>query len=307
MTRKNQRVLVLGGTGSIGRSVADVLRQRGHQVTCLARSEKSQNILQAGGFNTIRGDIRSPDHWTGCTGEFDAVISAASTWSDDEAQVARHLTEKLLEAFSTPDADKAVIYTDGCWSYGNTGDTIATEDTAFDPLPEFAWSIETARQVRDNRHVRGMVILPAMVYERDGGVLDQMAEDAQARNRIRIVGSEKVRWPLVHRTDLAQLYALMLEYGEAGSCFNGAGIVSMPVGEIARTLARRFGKPDDLEVLTVEEAVRDIGSWTIGYALDQQMSSAKAMRDLGWTPEHTDILAELSHSLNADEQTAESD
>lgn len=292
--RTNQRVLVLGGTGSIGGSVADVLRRRGHQVTCLTRSDKSQDILQAGGFDTIRGDIRSPDQWIGCAEQFDAVISAASTWSDDEAQVARHLIERLLEAFSTPDSDKAIIYTDGCWSYGNTGDTIATEDTAFDPLPEFEWSIETARKVRDNRHVRGMMILPAMVYERDGGVLEQMAQDARHRDRIRIVGSEDVRWPLVHRTDLARLYALMLERGEPGSSFNGAGTVSMPVGKIARVLARRFGKPDDLEVLTVEQAVRDIGSWTVGYALDQQMSSAKAMRDLGWAPEHTDILAELS-------------
>jgi len=294
MTRKNQRVLVLGGTGSIGGSVAGVLRQRGHQVTCLARSDKADESLRASRLNTIRGDIRSPDQWVGCAEKFDAVISAASTWSDDEARVDRQLTEKLLEAFSTSDAAKTVIYTDGCWSYGNTGDTIATEDTPFDPLPEFAWSIETARQVRDNRHVRGMVILPAMVYERDGGVLDQMAEDAQARDRIRIVGSEDVRWPLVHRADLALLYALMLERGEPGDSFNGAGIVSMPVGKIARTLARRFGKPEDLDVLTVEQAVRSIGSWTIGYALDQQMSSAKATRDLGWTPEHTDILAELS-------------
>jgi nucleoside-diphosphate-sugar epimerase len=90
------------------------------------------------------------------------------------------------------------------------------------------------------------------------------------------------------------LYALMLERSAPGSSFNGAGIISMQVGKIARTLARRFGKPDDLEVLTVEHAVRDIGGWTIGYALDQQMSSAKATRELGWTPEHTDILAELS-------------
>ena len=294
MTRTNQRVLMLGGTGSIGSAVADQLRRRGHQVTCLARSKGAQDILRAGGFNTMHGDIRSPEQWVGCAAEFDAVISAASTWSDDEAQVGRHLTEKLLTAFSTSDANKTVIYTDGCWSYGNTGDIIATEDSPFDPLPEFAWSVQTALQVCDNRHVRGMVILPAMVYERDGGVLDQMADDARTRDRIRIVGSEEVRWPLVHRQDLAKLYALMLERGDPGASFNGAGTVSMPVGKISRTLARRFGKPDDPEVLTVEQAMRDIGSWTAGYALDQQMSSAKAVRDLGWAPEHVDILAELS-------------
>lgn len=292
--RSNQRVLVLGGTGSIGGYVAETLRQRGHHVTCLVRSVKSRDILLADKFETLSGDIRSPDDWMECVRDFDAIVHAASTWSDDAEAVDRHLTATLLKALSTPEAEKTFIYTDGCWSYGDTGDEIATEDTPFDPLPEFSWSIETGNQVRAAKGVRGMVVLPAMVYERDGGVLEWMVDDARHRQSVRIIGGEAVRWPLVHRSDLAHLYALMLERGEQGAHFNGAGIVSMDVGKIAKVLARRFGKSEELDVIPIQAAAREFADWAVGYGLDQRMSGAKAMRELGWAPEHTDILSEIS-------------
>lgn len=292
--RTNQRALILGATGSIGGAVAEVLRERGHAVTCLARSDRSEADLRALGFDILRGDIRFPDKWIDCADRFDAVIHAAATWSDDMAEIDQNLTEKLLQAFATDRADKTIIYTDGCWSYGETGDEIATEDTAFNPLSEFTRSVDTTLRVKESGKVRGMVIFPAMVYERDGGVLEAMTADAREREHIRVVGHERVRWPLVHRVDLAELYALMLERGKQGASYNAAGIVSMEVGKIARALAKRYGKSTCLEALPVDQAVRELGSWAKGFALDQQMSSARAMAELGWSPTHTDILSELS-------------
>lgn len=292
--RLNQNVLLLGGTGSIGGAVADTLLRRGHRVTCLARSDASEAKLRAAGFETLRGDMRDPATWIARASGFDAVIQAAATWSDDMVDVDRTVTGALIEALATPDAAKTLIYTSGCWEYGNTGDAVATEDTPYDPLPSFGWMIETARQVRECPRLRGMVILPAMVWERDGGVLEHMVRDARERDAVRVIGGEDIRWTLVHRMDLAELYCLMLERGEAGASYNGAGTVSMRIGEIARALARRHGKPTDLVTIPVSQAVRELTEWAEGYALDQQMSSAKAIGDLGWTPAHTDILAELS-------------
>lgn len=80
---KPLRVLVLGGTGSIGGAVAQVLSNRGHLVTCLARSQNSADILRKADFNVLRGDIRAPDQWIKKAANFDAVIQTAITWSDD--------------------------------------------------------------------------------------------------------------------------------------------------------------------------------------------------------------------------------
>jgi aminoglycoside N3'-acetyltransferase len=34
--------------------------------------------------------------------------------------------------------------------------------------------------------------------------------------------------------------------------------------------------------------------WARGYAIDQRMSGAKARRELGWSPRHTDPIADIS-------------
>ncbi len=60
--------------------------------------------------------------------------------------------------------------------------------------------------------VRGVVVHPAMVFEGLGGVFARLAADARSLGRVRVVGDGRARWPLVHRRDLAELYALALVF-----------------------------------------------------------------------------------------------
>ena len=88
--------------------------------------------------------------------------------------------------------------------------------------------------------VDGIVIHPAMVYAGADGVFSRFAREAVGRDAIRVVGSEAVRWPLVHSEDLAALYALVLEQAPARESYIGVSVEALPVGRIARALARRF-------------------------------------------------------------------
>ena len=294
MVGKVHRVLVTGGTGSIGGAVIEVLKARGHSVTCLIRSSASEQQLQRAGYVTLRGDITEPERWLGAVTEFDAVIPLAITWADDMASVDARLTHLLIEALATPAAEKVLIYTSGCWVYGQTGDLVATENTPHCTSSEFAWGSELSKSVLRNKYIKGMVILPAMVYERDGGVLDTMISDALERKRIRVVGSTRTRWPMVHRTDLALLYALMLERGQQGSIYNGATTPGVRVADIAGALSDRYQLQHPPKVISVQEAVATIGSWAGGYSIDQQISGEKAMRELSWAPQYTDVLADIT-------------
>lgn len=289
-----QRVLVLGATGSIGGAVVEVLRSRGHLVSCLVRSSRSEKTIREAGFDTIPGDIRNPSDWIASVKHFDSVISAAATWSDDMAEVDQRLTTSLLDALATPNSEKAIVYTSGCWIYGNTAEKIATETSPPDPLPAFAWAVDAAKQVQNDKRVRGLVIFPAMVYERDGGVFEHMIADANELKQIRIMGSEKTRWPLVHREDLALLYSLVLERAQQGSAYNGAANIGIEIGRIAKVLSKRLGLSMQPKVLSLSEAISLFGPIARGYCLDQQMSGEKAIRELGWLPKYSDILAELS-------------
>ena len=192
-----------------------------------------------------------------------------------------HLIDVLIDRLSHSKTEKTLIYTGGCWSYGNTGETPATEDSLYDPLAEFDWTLAVAEKICQHPKIRGMVIHPAMVYERDGGVLEHMISDIHQLGRIRLAGSENTRWTMVHRLDLAELYALVLEKGEKGQHYNGASNESIEIGTIAKVLAIRYGVCEQLDVISVEQACSQWGDWAEGYALDQSMSSEKAISQLG--------------------------
>ena len=146
-----------------------------------------------------------------------------------------------------------------------------------------------------SRDVDGIVIHPAMVYTPDDGVFRRFARDAVERDAVRLVGSEQVRWPLVHGADLASLYVLALEHAPARSSYIGAGIDGLAVGRIARAFAMRFRTiHQEPEIISADAIAAELGEWARGYALDQLLSGAKARRDLGWTPTHLDPESEIA-------------
>jgi nucleoside-diphosphate-sugar epimerase len=293
------RILVLGGTGSIGAAMVRELIARGHAVLGLARSDAPAAKLGDAGATPLRGDIASPEAWTGRLPQVDAVIHAACDFDGDMRAIDRCLLDHLLPALGAQANKPRFIYTGGCWLFGATGDEIATEETALEPLPAFAWMVPHLERVLAAPEVDGIVIHPAMVWTADGGVFDRFAHDAVGRNAVRVVGGEGVRWPLVHADDLAKLYALVLERAPSGSTFIGAANEGVTVGSIARAFAKRFVMRDqNLQIISVEAAAAEWGEWARGYARDQRLSGAKAQRELGWRPRHLDPVSEIAAAVD---------
>lgn len=289
------RVLVLGGTGAIGGPVVRELVRCGHDVVALARSPISTATLAAVGARPIPGDLREPERWLDALPPLDGVIQAAAAFADDDEAVERRLLEVLIPHVSATPARTRLVYTGGCWLFGENDDTATTEATPFAPLPAFAWGVEHCRRVLGASGIQPIVIHPAMVYEPRGGVFARFLSDATTRGRIRVVGSASVRWPLVHSEDLATLYRLALERSEPGESYIGAAIDAFPVGRIVRAYARRFGTPGlEPEIVSVDEIAAELGAWARGYALDQRQSGDKARRRLGWEPHHLDPEGEIA-------------
>ena len=289
------RVLVLGGTGSIGSALVRELIARGHRVCGLARSDVAAAKLRELGATAIAGDIAAPEQWTAGLPPLDAVVHAACDFSTDMAGIDRRLLDLLLAALAAQPKKPRFIYTGGCWLFGATGDNIATEATPFRPLPAFAWMVPQLRRILTATEIDGIVIHPALVYGGNGGVFLRFARDAAEGEAIRVVANEEVRWPLVHSEDLATLYALALERAPAGSSYIGAANEGLAVGRVARAFARRFGtRHPEPRIVSIDAIAAELGEWARGYALDQQLSGEKAQRDLGWKPRHTDPIAEIA-------------
>jgi nucleoside-diphosphate-sugar epimerase len=288
-------VFVLGATGFIGSAVVRVLIQRGHRLTGLTRSETSAVKLRSAGCQPLMGDIGRPTAWIDQLPPVDAVVHTACDVNTDMGAVDRRLLDALLARLAARSNKTRFVYTGGGWLFGPTRDGLATEETPFAPLVAFAWMVPHSQRVLAAPGIEGIVIHPAMVYTPDGGVFRSLASAARERTAIRVVGGEDVRWPLVHRDDLAELYALALAVAPPGSSYLGAAVDGLEVGRIARVFARRFGVLNQaMRVISADEIAAELGEWARGYARDQRLSGATARADLGWRAIHLDPEGEIA-------------
>lgn len=278
------RVLVLGGTGSIGSAVARNLAAAGHQVCALARSPESAERLLEAGVEPVAGDLATPGLWTGAVvPEIDAVVHAACTFDDDMGRVDSDLLDALLPALAATGRRPALVYTGGCWLWGPSPDREIDEATPFDPLPAFAWMLPNLRRVLAASAVRGAVVHPAMVHADGSGPPAAMAAQARAGGPVRVVGSEAVLWPMVHADDLADLYRRVLEDRDFGGHVIGVTDAAVPVGD----LARRAAGGAVPEIVSEDRIAAERGKWARGYARSQRMSGTFARTRFGWAPTRT--------------------
>ncbi|UWQ30072.1 NAD-dependent epimerase/dehydratase family protein [Leisingera sp. M523] len=281
------KILILGGTGSIGTAVTQDLVRHGHDVTGLSRSDASDRKLTALGARPLRGDLRHPGSWVREVSRVDGLIQLAATFGPDMAETDTAAMAAILRQAALRPEPLRLIYTGGCWLYGATGNRIADEASPLRPIKAFAWMQKNACAALAAPAVSTAVIHPAMVYHPDGGVFSRYLEAARHRLPFEIWGSIATRWPLVERADLARAYRLLMERPKLTGHFNASAETGVPVAEITREIARRHGHDASYVVRSLKHVLIKYGDWAEGPALDQQMGSAKLRQMTGWEPQYT--------------------
>ncbi|MFC8074250.1 NAD-dependent epimerase/dehydratase family protein [Streptomyces sp. NPDC057307] len=285
------QVFITGGSGYIGRATVQALIRHGIEVTALARSEHSARTLTDLGATPVAGALTDTGVLREAAGRADGVIHLGVDYAEGTADVDRAAAEAMQEgAGSGP-----YVHTGGAWVYGDT-DGVVDENAPQSPPRITAWRLENEKRVlaRATTGERPVVVMPGLVHGHSGGLTQAyFVEPGRAAGAVPCIGDGSNHWALVHVDDLAELYVLALN-APAGSVYAGVGGQNLPLADITRALSHAAGCPGRIEPLTLEEAERRMGPIAEAFALDQQLTGARARRELGWTPTRLDALADLA-------------
>jgi nucleoside-diphosphate-sugar epimerase len=247
-------------------------------------------------MSVVSGDFSDPASVAAGALPADAVIGLATTY---DPAIDVPAVDAILDALAG--SGKRFIYTSGIWSYGDTAGTVVDESSPMRPVPLVAWRQTLENRVREaaGRGIHTIVILPAIVHGRGGGIPAGFVQSARKEGAARYVGSGENRWPFVHVDDLADLYLLALERAPAGSLLLAVEGPSVAIGEVAAAASRGAGAGGRTVSTPLEQARRELGPYADALVLDQQASGRRARELLGWRPHRPNVIEDLERGSYA--------
>lgn len=295
----------------MGSAVADALDGAGHRVCGLARSENSAAELKRQGYAVCSGDLKRPGSLSraiACS-QARAVVHAATTGDSEAESADRRAVEETLAALRGTRG--VFVYTSGGWVMGHTPGSAdeppADESSPLEPAPSLRWRPAVERRVLEaaaGHGVRALVVRPALVYGRGGGVVAELVDSARHRGSARYVvgdepGSDPL-WTLVHTSDLGDLYVQLLAApGSGGEVVIAAGTQPVPVREIAAEASRLHGSGGSGQPWPLSQARRELGEYADSLVLSQRISGEKARSRFGWEPSGPSVFEELARGSYA--------
>ncbi len=293
------RVFVTGASGHIGSAVVSELREAGHQVVGLARSDQSAAALEALGATALRGTLDELDTLSqACTGA-DGVIHLAFKHElllsgEYATAVESDLTATQTMGEALAGSGKPFVTTSGTLmlAFAGISGRAGTEEDAVEAGPRA--TAENYVVALGQRGVRSSVVrLPPLVhsYLDHHGFGPTLIGLAREHGVAGYAGDGSNRWPAVHTLDAAHAYRLALEAGAAGSRFHAVADEGVPFREIAETIGRRLGVP---AASIATDDLADHFSFLAGFVgADNPTSSRITRAALSWLPENVGLIDDL--------------
>jgi nucleoside-diphosphate-sugar epimerase len=312
------KVFVTGGTGHIGSYIIPELVAAGHEVTGLARSDKSAAAVSALGAKVRRGDISDLDGLKAAAAESDGVIHVAHRQDllpsgGIDAVAAAELQIMLAYGEALAGTGKPLVASGSIGSPTNVGwaapgarflgRPATEEDPALPGGDEYKGSLRVRNVVElavvglAEQGVRSSVVRIATIAHSttDVGFLPLLIGLAKEKGFIGYPGDGANLWPAVHARDLASLFRLALEKGPAGKNWHGIEGEGIRFREIAEAIGSRLKVPAVPIPADVLMLPGYFGFLANLVTLDLPSSNLITRQTLGWEPTQPSLLADLDN------------
>jgi nucleoside-diphosphate-sugar epimerase len=289
------RVLVTGATGFVGGGIVRALLADGHEVHGLVREPGAAAALGRAGVTLHAGDMREPASYVPLVTQADAVVQAAQLATSGRVTKARAHSVFAAEHTMTAALAQAclehgrrLLYTGGCFDWGDHGEEWITETTPLSPSPMGRGHAREAGLLQQMHAERGLDVVrlnPGFVYG-PGGLLRSAFVDQARNGRLRCIGRGSNWWSCVHVDDLGRAYAAALTAARPGAYYAVADEHPIRLRDLT-------------DVVTDAMRLPRAGSgapWLVGLFIGRplvaslvtsfRVDAARIRDDLGWRPAH---------------------
>ena len=288
-------VLVTGATGFVGSAVVRALLGAGHTVTGLVRTPAKAQALEALGMRSAVGDMLEPQTYVPLVRDVDAVIQAAQygvsgRMTNKKVSQINHADEVMTLALAEAclEHNKVLLYTNGCFGYGDHGDAWITEETPLSPSPMGVGHAAVVKQLLnlyETKNLKVIVLTAGFVYG-PGGLFKTSFYDTLTKNQLRVFGAGQNYWSTVHVDDLAGAFVRALEVSPYGENFNVVDDEPVRLRDMVDAITEAAGR----------KRVGGIPPWLIGLMIGPpvvaslttsfRVKNDKAKEVLDWTPRY---------------------
>ncbi|GAB3042747.1 hypothetical protein GCM10027052_26120 [Parafrigoribacterium mesophilum] len=293
------RVLLAGGTGTLGVPLIKSLRAHDHEVLAIVRGSNGEARVRELGAEAVFADVMHRDsllraverlHADAVINELTALRKTPLKHSDMTATNALRTrgTTHLLEAARSVGATRFLTQSIAFgYGYYDHGDTVLTEDSpfgqprgdAFDPHLEAMLSTE--QQVFDAERIDGISLRYGLLYGED---IDKVA--AMLRKRSLPMPKTGGLLPFIHHRDAANATVAALTRGVADSAYNIVDDHPATFRQLVTAIAEARHAPRPLTLPSwLLRAVAPYGGVVLD-GVSMTVSNAKARSELGWMPEY---------------------
>jgi nucleoside-diphosphate-sugar epimerase len=288
------RIFLTGATGFIGARIIPELLGAGHQVLGLTRSEAGARALVEAGVEARHGTLEDPESLAAGAAIADAVIHCAFDHDFSNFFANCEKDQRAIRAMggALAGSDRPLVITSGTGMGTAEPGRLATEDVINIDNPNPRVASELAGAQMSAAGVKVVTVrLPQVHDPRMQGLVSPYILISREKGGAAYVGEGANRWPAAHVDDVARLYRLAVEQGEAGERFHAVGEEGVTARDIATVVGAGLGVP--VVSLTPEQAGEHFGWLGLFVAMDMPASSAWTRERLGWRPQGPGMLADL--------------
>jgi uncharacterized protein len=244
-------ILIIGGTGFIGRTLSSVLLAAGHSISVLSRNS-TQTSFRQNNVSIIQADVSKPGVWQDRLPDYEVVVNLTGAsifrwWNNNgkkEILESRILTTKNIADTIRKERGniKQLFSVSGVGYYGFHDDELIDENSpaGFDFIAQVAAQWEATAQTVKESGVRLVICRIGHVLGMHGGALPKLVTLARLHlGSYWGSGNQWVSW--IHKEDLARAILFLIDTPTASGPVNITSPNPVRNREMMQILTKKIG------------------------------------------------------------------